>query len=169
MRPVTRSRWAMIGSTAAGLALMSATGSQADAADRTLTFAAGEACTFPLQIDATGGSQVSKTFEVPDGSVRILSAGTGSDLVFTDLADPTHTYTLEGNGAVSWTRIDASGAARLTMTGHNVLIYFPTDVPAGPSTTLVVGRENISVDLATSQFTLLSRSGRTVDICAALT
>jgi hypothetical protein len=159
----------MIGSAAAGLALLSAVGSQADAADQTLTFGAGEACAFPLQIDSTGGPQVNKTFEGRDGSLRILSAGKGSDLVFTNLADPTHTYALSGNGAASWTRIDASGAARFTVTGHNVLIYFPTDVPAGPSTTLVVGREDVSVDLATSQFTLLSRSGRTVDICAALT
>ena len=61
------------------------------------------------------------------------------------------------------------GIARLTLTGHNVVIYFPGDNPAGPSTTLVVGRENIAVDLATGQFTRLSRTGRTTDICAALT
>ena len=92
--------------------------------------------------------QVNKTFEAPDGSVRFLSAGKGSDLVFTNLATG-DTYTLSGNGAVTWTRIDASGSARLTLTGHNVVIYFPTDNPAGPSTTLVVGREDIAVDLAT--------------------
>ena len=31
-------------------------------------------------------------------------------------------------------------------TGHNVLILFPTDVPAGPSTTLYVGRVVVTVD-----------------------
>jgi hypothetical protein len=31
--------------------------------------------------------------------------------------------------------------------GHNVLICFPTDDPAGPSTTLVVGWEDIMVDM----------------------
>jgi len=100
--------------------------------------------------------------------VRILSAGTGSDLVFTNL-ETGATYTLSGNGTASWTRIDDAGSARLTVTGHNVLIYFPTDSPAGPSTTLVVGREDIAVDLTTSQFTRLSRTGNTTDICAALT
>jgi hypothetical protein len=53
--------------------------------------------------------------------------------------------------------------------GHNVLIYFPTDDPAGPSTTLVVGRADIIVDSETSHFTRLSRTGNTTDICAALT
>ena len=142
---------------------------RADAApDSTVTFDAGTACSFALQVDITGGPQVNKTFEAPDGSLRILSAGKGSDLVFTNLATGA-TYTLSGNGAVTWIRIDASGSARITLTGHNVVFYFPTDVPAGPSTTLVVGREDIAVDLATSQFTLLSRTGATTDICAALT
>ncbi len=39
------------------------------------------------------------------------------------------------------------------LTGHNVLILFPTDVPAGPSTTLYVGQVVISRMLrATSRF-----------------
>ena len=143
--------------------------SRADAApDRTETYAAGQACSFALQIDITGTPQVDKkTFEGHDGSVRILSAGTGSDLVFTNLATG-KTFALSGNGAVTWTRIDASGSARLTLMGHNILIYFPTDTPAGPSTTLVVGREDVAVDLATFEFTRLSRTGATTDICAAL-
>jgi hypothetical protein len=137
------------------------------APDSTQTFAAGEACVFALRIDITGSTQVNKTFEGADGRVRLLSAGTGSDLVFTNLATG-KTFTLTGNGSVTWTRIDASGSARLTLTGHNIAIYFPTDIPAGPSTTLVVGREDIAVDLATFQFTRLSRTGETTDICAAL-
>ena len=96
----------------------------------------------------------------------MLSAGVGSDLVFKNLATGA-TYALRGNGAVGWTRIDASGSTRITLTGHNVVFYFPSDVPAGPSTTLVVGRENIAVDAA-GNFTRLSRSGNTTDICAAL-
>ena len=91
----------------------------------------------------------------------------GSDLVFTNLATEA-TYALKGNGGVSWTKIDESGSARITVTGHVIVFYFPTDVPAGPSTTLVVGREDIAVDLATGQFTRLARSGTTTDICAAL-
>ena len=52
-------------------------------------------------------------------------------------------------------------------TGHNVVIFFPTDIPAGPSTTLYVGRVVYTVDAA-GVFTLLSTSGRTTDLCVLL-
>jgi hypothetical protein len=132
-------------------------------------FPAGIACEdFDLQVDVTGDDpQVDeKTFEGRDGSLRILSAGTGSDLVFTNLESGA-TFSLTGNGFVSWTRIDADGSVRVTLTGHNVLIYFPTDTPAGPSTTLVVGREDFTID-SEGNFHQLSRTGHTTDICAAL-
>src|SRR4029450_11140671 len=138
----------------------------APAGAETLTFDAGIACAFPLQIDSTGSRQVTKTCEAPDGPVRILNAGRGADLVFTNL-DTEATYSLAGNGAVRWIRVNADDSARITLTGHNILIYFPTDTPAGPSTTLVVGREDIAVDEA-GNFTRLSQTGTTTDICATL-
>jgi hypothetical protein len=49
-----------------------------------------------------------------------------------------------------------------------VLVLYPTDVPAGPSTTLYVGSVVYTVDLLTGVFTLNAHSGRTTDICAAL-
>jgi len=145
-----------------------AVGPAGAAPDTPVTYDAGTACSFPLQVEVTGGPQVNRTFEAAEGSVRFLTAGKGSDLVFTNLTSGA-TYTLSGNGVANWQRIDASGSARFTLTGHNIVIYFPTDDPAGPSTTLVVGREDIAVDLTTFQFTRLSRTGKTTDICAALT
>ena len=53
------------------------------------------------------------------------------------------------------------------MTGHTILIMFPTDVPAGPSTTLYIGRVVFTVDPALVA-TIVSTAGRRVDICAAL-
>jgi hypothetical protein len=55
----------------------------------------------------------------------------------------------------------------VTLTGHNVLFLFPTDVPAGPSTTLYVGRVVFHVDTE-GVFTLQSTNGTATDICAAL-
>jgi hypothetical protein len=52
-------------------------------------------------------------------------------------------------------------------TGHLVLILFPTDVPAGPTTTLYVGRVVYRSD-ALSNFTLLGTTGKATDICALL-
>jgi hypothetical protein len=48
-----------------------------------------------------------------------------------------------------------------------VLIMFPTDEPAGPSTTLYVGRVVFDADAAFN-FTLRSTRGTATDLCAAL-
>ncbi|MFN8490788.1 MAG: hypothetical protein U0350_24565 [Caldilineaceae bacterium] len=48
-----------------------------------------------------------------------------------------------------------------------MIILFPTDVPAGPSTTQYVGQVVYTVDAA-GVFTLQQVSGQTTDICAAL-
>jgi hypothetical protein len=132
------------------------------------TFPAGVTCSFGLQVDAAGGDhRVDRTFVDANGNpVRILSAGRGSQLTFTN-ADTGATIALPANGAVSRTVINADGSQTVTVTGHNVLILFPTDVPAGPSTTLYVGRVVFTVDV-NGVFTLVSTSGTATDICAAL-
>jgi len=63
--------------------------------------------------------------------------------------------------------LNPDGSATQVTTGHNIVILFPTDVPAGPSTTLYVGRVVISIDSA-GNYTLLKASGSSADICAAL-
>jgi hypothetical protein len=62
---------------------------------------------------------------------------------------------------------NGDGSQTWMMMGHNVLILFPTDVPAGPSTTLYVGRIVFTVDIS-GVYTLQSTNGTSVDICAAL-
>lgn len=139
------------------------------AAKHDLVFRAGQACDFRLAIDFSGGDQRNdRTFVDANGNpVRFLSTGVGSQLTFTNLATGA-TLALPANGAVSLTTVNnADGSSTVTSTGHNVLILFRTDVPAGPSTTLIVGREVFTVS-AKGVFTLLSTSGTTTDICAAL-
>ena len=48
------------------------------------------------------------------------------------------------------------------------MFLFPTDIPAGPSTTLYVGRVVFDVNPATGVFTLKETRGRATDLCAAL-
>ena len=55
----------------------------------------------------------------------------------------------------------------IELLGNTVIILFPTDNPAGPSTTLVSGRVVFTIDNA-GVFTLLTIDGHTTDICAAL-
>lgn len=133
-----------------------------------LEFPAGTACTFGVAVDGAGGDQrVTRTFVDSDGNaVRILSAGRGSQLTFTSLSSNA-TIALPASGAVMNTVVNAGGSQTVTLTGNNVLIMFPSDVPAGPSTTLYVGRVVYTVD-AGGVFTLVSTSGRATDLCAAL-
>src|SRR3954454_5008857 len=114
---------------------------------------------------------VTKTFTRSDGTVRVLSAGTGSDLVFFNPNHPEVTFSLKGNGGVSWTTTEANGTTTVALTGHFIIFYFPTDTllggTSGPTTLLVVGREVHNVD-ADSNFTQLSETGNVTDICAQL-
>jgi len=129
---------------------------------------AGLACeAFDLHIEITGGNQVIKEFVDRNGNVvRELFAGTGSALSFTNVSTNA-TFSLRSNGAVLHRTVNSDGSFTETITGHNVLILFPTDVPAGPSTTLHVGRVVYTVDI-NGVFTVEEVSGQTTDICAVL-
>lgn len=124
------------------------------------TFLPGSACTFGLQVDGSGGLRVDRTTKA-----AVISAGTGSDLTFTNLASG-KTLNTTSNGAVSRTTDGPSGTT-VELLGHNVLILFPTDRPAGPSTQLIVGRAVFTVD-SDGVFVVRSISGNVTDICAAL-
>jgi|tagenome__1003787_1003787.scaffolds.fasta_scaffold20981226_2 hypothetical protein len=142
--------------------------SHAVAEDFTFDVPAGGACPgFALRVAGTGAKLHNLTFEDADGNiVRTLTAGTGFDLTFTNLTTGS-TVSLRGNGSVTRTVPHGDGTVTKTSTGHTVLLLFPTDHPAGPSTTLFVGRVVYDVD-ADSVFTIRKVSGRTSDICARL-
>jgi hypothetical protein len=155
---------------AAAVALTAGLAASADAAvaaEHDVVFPAGVACDFELAVDFAGGDKrIERTFVDANGNpVRILSAGVGSQLTFTNLSNDV-TTALRANGAVMHTVLNTGGSRTVTLTGHNVLILFPSDVPAGPSTTLYVGRV-VYTDVG-GVFTLQSTSGRETDICAAL-
>ena len=154
------------------LAVVLGSGSQATAADPpdtiTIDLPAGVACNdFDLRVEISGGNQVVKEFMDKNGNVvRMLSAGKGSALSFTNLSTDA-TFSLKANGSVSHITFNPDGSYTQAITGHNVLVLFPTDVPAGPSTTLHVGRVVFTVD-SNAVFTVQQVSGQTTDICAVL-
>ena len=139
-------------------------GSGAAAADPdfTVVFPAGTACTFPLQIEGFGGHRQFREFKDKNGNVvRSLDAGTGSALSFTNLSTG-GTFSTMSNGAVSRKTFNLDGSLTETDTGHTILILFPTDHPAGPSTTLIVGRLVFTVDVF-GVFTVQQVSGKTIE------
>jgi len=137
------------------------------AANFTIDFPAGLACAFELRIDGSGGNQIERDFFDKNGNlVRSITAGTGSALTFTNVGTGATVSTIS-NGAVSQVTPNPDGSQTFVNTGHNILILFPTDVPAGPSTTLYVGRVVFTVD-PSGNFTLQGHSGTATNICAVL-
>ena len=160
-----RREWAAAAAAAAVISI--AVPVPAFAADFDFVFPAGAACDFELRVTGTGGSAITREFTDSDGNiVRTLTAGRGVDLTFTNVFTDA-TVSLKGNGSVISTTLDPDGSSTVRSTGHNVLIMYPTDVPAGPSTTLYVGRVTYDVD-AQGTFSITGSSGRTRDICDEL-
>lgn len=157
---VTGAMLVMLGSTAPSTAV---------AADFVLDLPAGLACAgFDLRVEITAPAhRVNKEFYDKDGNlVRVLTAGKGSSLTFINM-DTDSRLALDSNGSVEHVKFNADATQTWMTTGHNVLILFPTDVPAGPSTTLYIGRVVFTVDTS-GIFTLQSHNGSSMDICAAL-
>jgi hypothetical protein len=176
MKPQTRSRRhsSALSVTSVALiltvAMVLGSGGLATAAepDQVIDLPAGLACDdFDLRVEIRGGNQVFKEFTDQNGNVvRTLSAGKGSALLFINLSTNA-TFSLKANGSVTRTTWHPDGSSTVALTGHNVLVLFPTDVPAGPSTTLHAGRVVYTVD-TNAVFTVQQVSGKTTDICAAL-
>jgi hypothetical protein len=107
---------------AAAVALSTGFAASADAAvaaEHDFVFPAGVACDFELAVDFAGGEKrVERTFVDANGNpVRMLSAGVGSQLTFTNLSNDV-TTALRANGAVMHTVFNADGSQTVTLTGH---------------------------------------------------
>jgi len=131
---------------------------------------------FNLGLAGTGGNLHYKEFRHKNGNlVRTLSAGKGVLLTYTNYGpDPDNpvagkSISIRTDGSVTSTRFNPDGTYTVTATGHNGLIMFPSDVPAGPTATQYTGRFVYTVDPNTGVFTLDPRtSGTQRDICAEL-
>lgn len=156
-----------LGGAAIAAVLMSVAAVPTAAAAADFVLPAGLACEFELGITQTGEPSVVREFTDREGDlVRTLTAGRGADLVFENTSTG-QTYALKANGSVTSLGFEGEGAVTARSTGHNVIVMFPSDVPAGPSTTLYAGRVAYDVGEGNS-FTITGSSGRTVDICAEL-
>ena len=167
MRGMTR-RLGIAAAAAALAASTVATAAWGDSATTVQVFPAGLACAdFDLKVEASGGTI--KQHDITDRSgevVRVILAGTGPALTLTNLTSGA-TYSTPSNGSVTHIAVNPDGTLTYRVTGHNILILFPTDVPPGPSTTLYVGQVGFTVD-ANAVFRVTSMAGRSVDICTAL-
>jgi hypothetical protein len=136
--------------------------------DFSIDLPAGQACPgFDLRLEVRGFQQVHREFSDKSGNVvRVLDAGKGSLLTFTNLQTGA-SATFKTGGSVSHAIRNRDGTSTVSSTGHNAIILFPTDTPPGPSTTIYIG--NITYSLAPGNvFTLQSFNGTAVNICGVL-
>jgi hypothetical protein len=137
---------------------------------------AGQGCAdFNLGLAGVGGKLHTKEWLDENGNVvRSITAGKGVDLTYTNFGpDPDNpvagkSVTIKTAGSVTKTVTNPDGTQTVTATGHNGLVLFPSDVPAGPTATQYIGRIMYNIDPATGVFTLLSTAGQHRDICAEL-
>jgi hypothetical protein len=142
---------------------------EAAVAQMTIELPAGLACEFPLTVDVGRDRRKEHVKQFVDNNgnpvTLILMTGRGSAITLTN-DDTGATLSLPASGAPS-REVQSDGTSTFTTMGHLVLILFPTDVPAGPSTTLYVGRVVFDVD-DTGVFTLRETRGNSTDLCAVL-
>lgn len=159
----------LVSATATVAALFVASPSMSVADTVVEDYPAGFACRdFDLRIEIAGAPRgTSKDFYDKNGNlVRFHAAGRGNALTFINL-NTGASLPLKMNGYSVTVVFNADGTLRAKSLGHVVLIMWPTDVPAGPSTTLYVGQIVYSVD-SVGIWTLESSRGNSTDICAAL-
>jgi hypothetical protein len=155
--------------TLAAAATLILASSTACAQDVTFDLPAGLACpSLDLRLEVfSPDNRVYREFiDKKSNAVRLIMAGQGNTLKLTNL-NTGASLTLRTDGSVERILKFPDGSQRWAVTGHNLLIWFPSDVPPGPRTTLYVGRVNFTVDTV-GVFTLGKTAGTSTDICAAL-
>jgi hypothetical protein len=134
-----------------------------------ITLDAGQACAFPLSLSGSDGKVRVKAFtDKKTGKVaRILQVATGVTLTYTNLSTG-KSVNIKTSGSVWHIVNNPDGTQTWTMTGHNGLILFPTDIPAGPTTTQYNGTVVFKFNPENGFTVLISTSGKARDICAEL-
>jgi hypothetical protein len=145
--------------------LLGGTASTASAAEHDLTFGAGVACAFPLALDGGALPPERKTFTDPNGNPIVLLAGKSGAVTYTNLATG-NSLTFPSRGTALQITTQPGGTQLFEFSGNVGILLFPTDNPAGPSTTQINGRLVLKQEGTVT--TVLKQEGNQIDVCAAL-
>ena len=158
-------------STLAG-ALLCATSLAANAQptvfpDFSITFDAGLACPgFPLTIDGSGAKLSVREFTDDDGLLHAVYAGKGYNFRLTNATSGKSVFQ-KSQGAQQENIFYPDGSLKQTDNGAVLLVMFPTDIPAGPSTRYINGHTVLNI-ASDGVGTLEPLRGHVRDICAEL-
>ncbi len=152
---------------AASLAIGSAA-MAADPPDFSIEFPAGVACSnFALKVDLWEGKGRVRELKDKNGNLRSLFAGTGSAFRFTNTLNSKSTSTRNNGASSMTTTYTLDGSQKIDIHGHVLIIWFPSDIPAGPFTSYHIGHLVYNLS-PVGVGTLVSMDGNSTDICAAL-
>lgn len=147
-------------------AVMIAAAQPASAQGHDLVIPAGIGCDFELGLDNIEGPPLRRTFTDRNGNDVSLFAGKSGAIIYTN-TETGESVSFQSRG----TRLRTTTTATQTIleySGNVGLVQFPTDVPAGPSTTQISGSLVLTVDLGTGVGTVQKVTGKQIDICAEL-
>jgi len=136
--------------------------------DAEIVLAPGEACSFGVTIENSESNLHEKAIVDNGGNLKILIAGKGSAMTITNTSNG-HSLSIKAGGAAAHITVAADGSATVVIDGHVVLWGNSTSVPPGPWMTRNVGRTVIGDSNDTPPIeTLVSFTGKSTDVCAAL-
>jgi len=136
-----------------------AQGGRPEQVNRVTEYQAGEACAFPVRIEATGREKV-----IPLPADRLMIASPRLTVTFTNLNDPSRQHTQIITGPIR-VRFLENGDAALVFTGINFLEAF---APELPFLALVVGRLELTLDVNGNFVSGPTGPARIVDACALI-
>jgi hypothetical protein len=137
-----------------------------DPPDLAIPFDVGLACHFPLTLEQWDGKTNTREFTDKQGNLNIVVTGKGHDFRFTNAANGRST-TQMSQGVQQHIVVYPDGSLNFTTNGALLLIMFPTDIPAGPSTTYYNGHTELFI-AADGVGTLQPPHAHARDICAEL-
>jgi hypothetical protein len=147
--------------------LLCGAASTASAAEHDFEFDAGVACAFPLGLDGGAFPPERKTFTDPNGNPIVVLAGKSGAVTYTNL-DTGESLTFPSRGTALRVTTRSDGTQLLEFSGNVGILLFPSDDPAGPSTTQIKGRLVLSFDPKTGFTVVLKQEGNQIDVCARL-
>ena len=137
-----------------------------DAPDFTVPFDAGVACNFPLTIEGSGARLYSREFTDKHGLLNTEVMGMGFAFRFTNIANG-KSASQKSQDAHQHTIQYPDGSQKITTDGAVLIVMFPTDIPAGPSTVYYNGHTVLNLT-AEGVGTLELPHAHARDICAEL-
>ena len=134
--------------------------------DWTIPFDAGMVCQFPATWEGWAGKTNTREYTDADGNQHFVVTGKGHDFRITNPTNGKVAFQMS-QGVRQHIVVYTDGSLKYTTDGALMLGMFPTDIPAGPTTTYYNGHTVLTIR-ADGVGTLEVATGHTRDICAEL-